>query len=378
MPQNKKEDNILKNSTEQIKVIVECKQSRWPQINRNTNHIMVLSAKNLNTTDLSIKLGRGGKGVCLGFSMEYARHVLNNKYKNRHKSFLNKLNKSDDELSNFLTRVKSYQTHLQEMPARGNCFYTITNREGLTYKLNSQLFTFDLIPSNYKNAQIIGISIYSSIRNQATGHIFAVQLIRNNNNKVIRYEIYDSNYGIINCQDWRADENRMFCEKQINNILKKYQADIVSVYDLGAIVEEIGLVTKDIANYRKEQKYKWHKTLDLTTINDKQAIISKSFACLTISIIAINIARRILYNQDTGFGCIEDLFILIGFCVSINTLIPAKNIISSCDNVPESIKKAEIEQRNPNTKMDMDTNNNIISSLSSESAITSNSYIRSI
>ncbi len=183
------------------------------------------------------------EGVCKGLCIELTRYILMAQEKGKgYGDYLEKMKRKIANPSmNFIYRVQSYQDHLQAREAK------------IPIKADNILNNnfLQAIPSSIEHSDILGCSV--TVDDEG-GHIFAVIKLRDENKNIIRYKIFDPNYGEINCQ------NELELNKQVNLLFQNYQRhatnreSTITITALDDLVKKNGLIHPKDVKLSDEEK----------------------------------------------------------------------------------------------------------------------------
>lgn len=193
------------------------------------------------------------EGVCNGLCLDYARHVINHKNTKRKDNYISKLKRKltilGKDSENFVKRINMYQRDLQS-----------SIEERITIDNHSQIFgngSFDeFLNKTLSTSSVIGLSF----QGKKSGHIIAIQKIKNEKEEITGYKIFDPNVGEFDCTGLEnATSNTAKFNKIMKEIYETYgNIDLTdcSVVDLEKKVRNYELVKPtDLSLYKSEHKY---------------------------------------------------------------------------------------------------------------------------
>ena len=192
-------------------------------------------------------------GVCFGLCVDYARHIINHNNSSEEKGDYTaklklKLEASDEKSKNFTKRIDDYQSYLQY----GRIFFQLKDSNIST---DNNRFIQSVTDDN--TSSIIGLRFVNNIG----GHIIAIHAIRDEEQKLVGYKVFDPNIGEFDCSNESAAVNAEHCNEVIKYIGKLYSQkgynmeDCITT-DLEKLVTDYELIKpKDRSQYSKAQKY---------------------------------------------------------------------------------------------------------------------------
>lgn len=193
------------------------------------------------------------RGICNGLCFELARYTLMSLEKGEgYGNFIEKLNrKITNPSTNFIFRVQSYQANLQ-MPVEN--LLEIDHKYIINNNFLSKLEEYNDPPSD-----IIGCGVSSS---DTMGHAFTLTRIRNENNDIIGYKIFDPNFGEIECPDEQTTNQKINLIYQLYQQNVSKQKSFFKIFPLDKLVKNLGIthphdnqLSPETKLQNKENKY---------------------------------------------------------------------------------------------------------------------------
>lgn len=258
-------------------------------------------------------------GVCNGLAVDYARHIVSSQKSNQTPDYVAKLKRKftlfGKSSQNFARRISTYQGKLQAQQNfdANTKAISFNDRGNFLSKLDTKL----------ENSAILGLTF--NIKN-SSGHIIAIHQVKNTNEEIIGYKIFDPNFGEYDCSLKDKGQNKNKLNNTISALYQYYSKDKeinCSVVDLGNIVIQAGLV-KGNDKYLENQVEsevnglaKYRKPEDL--INNLPKLLSD--CSKNIEEITRTLAQASLEGSDIGKLKVPKNF--------LETILSAKN------NLPE-------------------------------------------
>ena len=228
------------------------------------------------------------QGVCNGLCVDYARHVISHKNSKTKSDYIAKLKRKftvfGKNSKNFAKRTQLYQEDLQSSIVGGDIKLSNASSE-----INDNKF-IESLPKELDTSSVIGLTFSGA----HSGHIIAIQVIKNDNSEITGYKIFDPNIGEFDfSKSGSAAESTQHCNEVIKNIYHMYEAvgmKNCSTVDLEKLVTTYELVkTKNLPQYRSEAKY-------LDKNPNKQAIQNKKL----YNAASLEKAKEVQLLLDTG------------------------------------------------------------------------------